>query len=60
LRRGQGLSEKKTIDPETEKLVREVAGFSDETYNRLANQHPFYKKILDVVKLWVKRNPVEN
>jgi|GEM_PF-6447214 hypothetical protein len=48
------------VDPETESLIREVAGFSDETYSRLANQHPLYKKVMDVARLWVKRNPVRN
>jgi hypothetical protein len=45
------------VDPEAEKLLREVAGFSDETYNRLADQHPLNKKVMDVARLWVKRNP---
>lgn len=41
------------VDPETEKLLRDVAGFSPEIYNRLAQQSPFYKKIMDVARRWV-------
>lgn len=48
------------VEPELEAGMRTVAGFSEETYTRLAIQGELFRKFLDVCKLWAKRNPVHS